>query len=58
MLIFGGAIENNENSFVTTNDTYLLTVDTLLWTKLESTLTRPRHCSLPARRPLHRANRH
>ncbi len=36
MLVFGGAIENNENSFVTTNDTYLLTMEGLVWTKLES----------------------
>lgn len=28
-LVFGGAIENNENTYVTTNDTFVINKDTL-----------------------------
>ena len=28
-LVFGGAIENNENTYVTTNDTFIINKDTL-----------------------------
>ena len=40
MLIFGGAIENNENKFVTTNDIFVINLETLGWQKLESYLIR------------------
>lgn len=53
MLVFGGAIENNGESFVTTNDSYLLTMDNLTWTKLESDLTRHWNHSLPTSCSLH-----
>lgn len=53
MVVFGGAIENNGESFVTTNDTYLLTMEGLTWTKLESSITRHRNHPLPARCPRH-----
>jgi len=45
VLIFGGAIENNENKFVTTNDIFVVNLETLQWTKLESNLKRHWKCS-------------
>ena len=39
-LVFGGAIENNDNTYVTTNDTFVINKDTLQWRRIQSNLTR------------------
>ena len=36
LLVFGGAIDSKDQSFVTTNDTFLVNCDTLTWTRLEN----------------------
>ena len=41
VFIFGGAVESNENSFVTTNDSFVLELDIFQWRKLENTGTVP-----------------
>ena len=43
VLVFGGAIERDQNSFVTTNDTFLINKSTLKWTKLENTGVVPKN---------------
>ena len=39
-LVFGGAIENNENTYVTTNDTFVINKDTLQWRRVQSNIKR------------------
>jgi hypothetical protein len=57
ILIFGGAIDNNENKFVTTNDTFVVNVETLQWTKLESEFIRRWQCAFATGSSFNLSNR-
>ncbi len=42
MLLFGGAVETNRGVYSTTNDSFSICKETLVWTKIQSNLKRPR----------------